>query len=308
MLVMRANLQHEKVLELEPWRLLTGLRTWKTPKKIQTTNSHQPQQIDNLSGPPTPSTPSVACGRFAFSSSPLSPTSSRSRPSTPADVSTAVKHIIRKVHRGFPFQEVKLASKSLTERDLRGLCTALAGSDSLEILVLAGNPLLMTAGTSHVQSLLLAPGSKLAYLDLSGTGLGSTGVELLASALTQNTALREFNLDGNLLGDQGAIKLSKGLEENETLTALHLRSNCITARGAKALASAIKHNHNYLTLTLGDNPLRNTSEGLEVARNIQTYLKKNMRESTLDTVRECTDFFYDTIQIIDSYVYETTSY
>lgn len=230
------------------------------------------------------------------------------RPQTAmVDTSQAVKSVIRKLNRGFPFQEIKLSSRSLDDAQVQSLCIALRGNTCVQSLLLDRNPCITATGVAALVA-FLGRNPMLTKLDLAGTRILSQGGASLAQALRVNRKLQYLCLDNTKLGDSGAISLAQALEDNDTLLHLTLWSNAITAKGARALAAMLKSNRSLLDVSLGSNPIKNTHDGVQVLADIQKYLDRNHVEAVLDMVRECTDLFYDTIQVIDGYLHAAPAY
>eukprot|EP00669_Euglena_mutabilis_P004628 TRINITY_DN15971_c0_g1_i1.p1 TRINITY_DN15971_c0_g1~~TRINITY_DN15971_c0_g1_i1.p1 ORF type:complete len:357 (-),score=40.52 TRINITY_DN15971_c0_g1_i1:399-1448(-) len=87
-------------------------------------------------------------------------------------------------------------------------------------------------------------------LNLSDTGIDTTGVKAIAEALHHNNTLRELVLGnhsgthhGNHVGDEGAVALVGALRSNSTLQRLDLTDTKIGPEGRQAIGDLLRHNH-----------------------------------------------------------------
>jgi len=88
-------------------------------------------------------------------------------------------------------------------------------------------------------------------LNLSDTGIDTTGVKAIAEALHHNNTLRELVLGnhsensdhGNHVGDEGAVALVGALRSNSTLQRLDLTGTKIGTEGRQAIEDLLRHNH-----------------------------------------------------------------
>lgn len=89
--------------------------------------------------------------------------------------------------------------------------------------------------------------------------LSDAAAELLAAALSINTALRHLDLHGNRLGDATASAFAtRGLPFNSTLRYLNLADNVVASPGATALFQCLERdNHALETLVLSNNNVQN---------------------------------------------------
>lgn len=224
---------------------------------------------------------------------------------------TAVKAILRKLGRGFPFSEIVLSNRGIGDEDVLCVANALRINDTVKTLALDYNSGVGPPSGAHLAS-LLSFNVALTSLDLAGNNLGSEGCVALASALQLNSTLTELRLESNKIGDAGAMSLAQNLKGNETLLTLNLWTNGIGPKGGKALSDLLRTGPSGLnTLSLSGNPLKNTQQGVVILAAVDKYLLKNRRkrvEEVLDLVRELTDFFYDIVQIIDAYLHDEATY
>uniref|UniRef100_A0A4W5K2F3 SPRY-associated domain-containing protein n=1 Tax=Hucho hucho TaxID=62062 RepID=A0A4W5K2F3_9TELE len=164
---------------------------------------------------------------------------------------------------------LRLPGCKLTEASCEVLASALSSSSHLRELDLSNNDLL----DSGVKLLFAGLGNspcQLEVLRLPGCKLTEASCEVLASALSSSSHLRELDLSNNDLLDSGVKLLSAGLGNSPCqLEILRLAFCEVTEEGCASLASALKSNPSHLReLDLsynhpGDSGLRLLSAGLE---------------------------------------------
>jgi uncharacterized protein (TIGR02996 family) len=150
-----------------------------------------------------------------------------------------------------------LAFNRLDSAALRSLSETEALT-SLTALELAGNPLLGDyvdeTGLGDVRAFLGSSlAARLRRLGLARTGLGTTGVEMLAVHTTL-AGLVDLDLSDNGLGDGPAMDALTGSPVVGSLRRLVLRDNAIDAQGIVALARS-PHLQNLEVLDLSGNAL-----------------------------------------------------
>jgi len=224
---------------------------------------------------------------------------------------TAVKAILRKLGRGFPFHEIRLSSRQLGDDDVLSVCEALRINDTVQYLYLDYNRSIGPTSGEHIANLLTF-NVALTHLDLASAAIGPKGAMALGKVMELNESLTELKLEGNNIEDKGAICLANGLKKNDSLQKLHLWSNGIGVKGGRAFAGLLSNKRSFVTmLSLGGNPIKNTRDGANVLEEIERYLVRNRRqrvEDVMDLVRELTDFFYDVVQVIDGYLHAEQTY
>ncbi|XP_042172142.1 NLR family CARD domain-containing protein 3-like isoform X4 [Oncorhynchus tshawytscha] len=164
---------------------------------------------------------------------------------------------------------LNLSGCQLTEASCEVLASALSSSSHLRELDLSNNDLL----DSGVKLLFAGRGDspcKLETLSLSGCQLTEASCEVLASALSSSSHLRELDLSNNDLLDSGVKLLFAGRGDSPCkLETLRLAFCEVTEEGCASLASALKSNPSHLRELdlsynhLGDSGVRLLSAGLE---------------------------------------------
>uniref|UniRef100_A0A8C7RK55 Protein NLRC3-like n=1 Tax=Oncorhynchus mykiss TaxID=8022 RepID=A0A8C7RK55_ONCMY len=167
-------------------------------------------------------------------------------------------------------ETLKLSGCGVTEEGCAALVSALRSNPNhLRELDLSDNHL----GDSMVQH--VSPGLedsfwRLEILSLSGCKLTETSCEVLASALSSSSHLRELDLSNNDLLDSGVKLLFAGRGDSPCkLEILRLAFCEVTEEGCASLASALKSNPSHLRELdlsynhLGDSGVRLLSAGLE---------------------------------------------
>jgi hypothetical protein len=143
----------------------------------------------------------------------------------------------------------------------------------LEELYLEGNTLLAGEGEGEllaeiVGDFFFARYGHLHTLAVARMHLSDAAAELLAAALSINTALRHLDLHGNRLSDATASAFAtRGLPFNSTLRYLNLADNAVASSGASALFQCLERdNHALETLVLSNNNVQNDAvDALRVA-------------------------------------------
>ncbi|XP_070997265.1 NLR family CARD domain-containing protein 3-like isoform X2 [Oncorhynchus clarkii lewisi] len=167
-------------------------------------------------------------------------------------------------------ETLKLSGCGVTEEGCAALVSALRSNPNhLRELDLSDNHL----GDSMVQH--VSPGLedsfwRLEILSLSGCKLTETSCEVLASALSSSSHLRELDLSNNDLLDSGVKLLFAGRGDSPCkLEILRLAFCEVTEEGCASLVSALKSNPSHLRELdlsynhLGDSGVRLLSAGLE---------------------------------------------
>ncbi|XP_036812560.1 NLR family CARD domain-containing protein 3 isoform X5 [Oncorhynchus mykiss] len=167
-------------------------------------------------------------------------------------------------------ETLKLSGCGVTEEGCAALVSALRSNPNhLRELDLSDNHL----GDSMVQH--VSPGLedsfwRLEILSLSGCKLTEASCEVLASALSSSSHLRELDLSNNDLLDSGVKLLFAGRGDSPCkLEILRLAFCEVTEEGCASLASALKSNPSHLRELdlsynhLGDSGVRLLSAGLE---------------------------------------------
>ncbi|XP_031671317.1 NACHT, LRR and PYD domains-containing protein 3 isoform X1 [Oncorhynchus kisutch] len=164
---------------------------------------------------------------------------------------------------------LSLSGCKLTEASCEVLASALSSSSHLRELDLSNNDLL----DSGVELLFAGQGDspcKLETLSLSGCKLTEASCEVLASALSSSSHLRELDLSNNDLLDSGVKLLFAGRGDSPCkLETLRLAFCEVTEEGCASLVSALKSNPSHLRELdlsynhLGDSGVRLLSAGLE---------------------------------------------
>ncbi|XP_055761715.1 NLR family CARD domain-containing protein 3-like isoform X3 [Salvelinus fontinalis] len=164
---------------------------------------------------------------------------------------------------------LRLPGCKLTEASCEVLASALSSSSHLRELDLSNNDLL-DSGVKLLSAGLGNSQCQLEILRLPGCKLTEASCEVLASALSSSSHLRELDLSNNDLLDSGVKLLSAGLGNSQCqLEILRLAFCEVTEEGCASLASALKSNPSHLReLDLsynhpGDSGLRLLSAGLE---------------------------------------------
>ncbi|XP_070978509.1 NLR family CARD domain-containing protein 3-like isoform X2 [Oncorhynchus clarkii lewisi] len=167
-------------------------------------------------------------------------------------------------------ETLKLSGCGVTEEGCAALVSALRSNPNhLRELDLSDNHL----GDSMVQH--VSPGLedsfwRLEILSLSGCKLTEASCEVLASALSSSSHLRELDLSNNDLLDSGVKLLFAGRGDSPCKLEILRLSFCeVTDEGCASLASALKSNPSHLRELdlsynhLGDSGVRLLSAGLE---------------------------------------------
>ncbi|XP_036801276.1 NLR family CARD domain-containing protein 3-like isoform X5 [Oncorhynchus mykiss] len=181
-----------------------------------------------------------------------------------------VQHVSPGLEDSFWRLEIlSLSGCKLTEASCEVLASALSSSSHLRELDLSNNDLL----DSGVKLLFAGRGDspcKLEILSLSGCKLTEASCEVLASALSSSSHLRELDLSNNDLLDSGVKLLFAGRGDSPCkLEILRLAFCEVTEEGCASLVSALKSNPSHLReLDLsynhpGDSGVRLLSAGLE---------------------------------------------
>ncbi|XP_036812561.1 NLR family CARD domain-containing protein 3 isoform X6 [Oncorhynchus mykiss] len=181
-----------------------------------------------------------------------------------------VQHVSPGLEDSFWRLEIlSLSGCKLTETSCEVLASALSSSSHLRELDLSNNDLL----DSGVKLLFAGRGDspcKLEILSLSGCKLTEASCEVLASALSSSSHLRELDLSNNDLLDSGVKLLFAGRGDSPCkLEILRLAFCEVTEEGCASLASALKSNPSHLRELdlsynhLGDSGVRLLSAGLE---------------------------------------------
>ena len=141
---------------------------------------------------------------------------------------------------------LNLEWNDISQTGIQALCEALTKNSSLTSLNLKYNK---ARGAVEALAQLLQTNSTLMTLDLRSTGLNSSEVSLVATALVENTSLTELVLDSNNINNTGMEALAMLLKKNATLQTLSLRNcNNFTTQGLSALAKAVEVNSTLSTL------------------------------------------------------------
>ncbi|XP_064877322.1 NACHT, LRR and PYD domains-containing protein 12-like isoform X1 [Oncorhynchus nerka] len=164
---------------------------------------------------------------------------------------------------------LNLSGCKLTEASCEVLASALSSSSHLRELDLSNNDLL-DSGVKLLSAGRRDSPCKLETLSLSGCKLTEASCEVLASALSSSSHLRELDLSNNDLLDSGVKLLFAGRRDSPCkLETLRLAFCEVTEEGCASLASALKSNPSHLReLDLsynhpGDSGVRLLSAGLE---------------------------------------------
>eukprot|EP00316_Scyphosphaera_apsteinii_P012856 CAMPEP_0119309358 /NCGR_PEP_ID=MMETSP1333-20130426/15128_1 /TAXON_ID=418940 /ORGANISM="Scyphosphaera apsteinii, Strain RCC1455" /LENGTH=225 /DNA_ID=CAMNT_0007313315 /DNA_START=33 /DNA_END=710 /DNA_ORIENTATION=+ len=79
---------------------------------------------------------------------------------------------------------------------------------------------------------------KLEDLEVSGSAINDTSVEILLDSLRLNNVIHSLALHNNQIRDDGAATIARFVNASRTVDRLQVRQNLISAEGAKFLASA----------------------------------------------------------------------
>ncbi|CAJ1933141.1 unnamed protein product [Cylindrotheca closterium] len=90
-------------------------------------------------------------------------------------------------------------------------------------------------------------------LSLNGYDLSDsiTALEVLESALIQNTSLKSLQIEESAMTDEGVAILSRSLPQMKSIEELDLEHHGCSLNGAQAFAKGIKNNYNLLSVGLG---------------------------------------------------------
>uniref|UniRef100_A0A6B2LDD8 Uncharacterized protein n=1 Tax=Arcella intermedia TaxID=1963864 RepID=A0A6B2LDD8_9EUKA len=93
----------------------------------------------------------------------------------------------------------------------------------------------------------------LTSLNLAGSKIRDTWVELISISMQYNSTLTTLHLNRNKIGPIGANSISNFLQLNSTLLTLNLDDNKISYEGVKLIATALKTNYTLKALHLKTN-------------------------------------------------------
>ena len=150
--------------------------------------------------------------------------------------------------------QLDLGLNNLTIDGLAALVRALATNTTLVDLDLGVNRLGDDA-VPILAALIQNNCTPLRRLGLAHNNLTATGVEILITALANNTTLTDLRLSNNNVGDTGIGLLVDMLLKNSVLQELILAADKITTQGALAVAKLLTNNRSITTLNLSYNDL-----------------------------------------------------
>ncbi|KAL3063002.1 hypothetical protein OYC64_002731 [Pagothenia borchgrevinki] len=160
-------------------------------------------------------------------------------------------------------RKAKLISCGLSETHYEVVASALKSDPShLRDLNLSGSTL-EASGVELLSSGLKSPNCRLDALRLELCRLSEISCSALASALKSNIHLRDLDLGYNALKDSGVELLRDLLESPDCrLETLNLRHCSLSEISCSALASALKSNIHLRELNLSQNDLQDSGEKL----------------------------------------------
>ena len=166
-----------------------------------------------------------------------------------AGTHATLESLVERIRANDPTLTAVSGLKLLSAHELNDICAAMMENTFVEELDLRGQPACSDLSVAEaLKGLLIANGS-LTELNLAGTGLGPTGMAVLASGLALNEALRDISLAGNGCGDAGVEALAGALSGHSSVTDVNLSDNNITSLGAVAIASILRTTDTRIVLT-----------------------------------------------------------
>jgi Ran GTPase-activating protein (RanGAP) involved in mRNA processing and transport len=155
--------------------------------------------------------------------------------------------------RNQTLKRLNLVGNFINAEALAELATGLYRNTSLEHLDVADNDL-NDAAAARVLQHLIRRNKSLTIMDIDRNSIGAN-VGSIADGLRINATLQEVDLSGSGLGDAGIEVLVRGLCQNSTLQTLALCDNGITATGVRVLVNLFMDRSGITDLVLSCNQI-----------------------------------------------------